>query len=264
MDPTEVMSKYERIATIISIVAIIFSVLIPLCQWIWKRWIETAKVTFHQSGQATLFFNQSGSYIRFNGVIESKNKAATIRKMSLTVQRNRDERKLNLEWSYLISPIHQSMLGNIVQTMEVAHPFRVEADSVACAFIEYSDPSDSSGIKIRKICSDLAPTINTIVSECTCYDDAWGRLSKELAYSESKKDLLNDFFWDTGKYSVDVIVEYDKGKTKRFSYMFSVSEQNYTDLRSNIDESLVCALKGFYRQAAAFKTPMVEIIEKTK
>ena len=38
------------------------------------------------------------------------------------------------------------MLGNYLQTTEAAHPFRVEADSVACAFIEYSDPSDSYGV----------------------------------------------------------------------------------------------------------------------
>ena len=106
----------------------------------------TAKVRYYPTGQATLFFNQSGSYIRLNGVLEAERSAATIKKMSLTLTRKHDDRKLNLVWSCFISPVNQNMLGNYLQTTEAAHPFRVEADSVACAFIEYSDPSDTYGV----------------------------------------------------------------------------------------------------------------------
>lgn len=136
------MSKYETISTVISIVAIVLTVLIPSIQWVWKKLIMTARVKFYPSGQATLFFNQSGSYMRINGVLESERKATTIRKMRIVVTRKQDDRKLNLEWSNFISPINQNLLGNYVQTTEIAHPFRVEADSVACAFVEYSDPYD--------------------------------------------------------------------------------------------------------------------------
>ena len=74
--------------------------------------------------------------------------------------------------------------------------------------------------------------------------------------------LLSDFFWEIGKYSVDVAVEYGKQKTRTFSYEFTVTEQNSMDLRNNIDESLIAKLKEYYRMPLAFKSPLVEIIEK--
>ena len=70
METTAVLSRYETITTVLSIIAICVSILIPLVQWVYKKWIATAIVKFYPTGQATLFFNQSGSYIRINGVVE--------------------------------------------------------------------------------------------------------------------------------------------------------------------------------------------------
>ena len=252
-----VITVYEKWALIISVIAL----LIPIIQWAWKKWIVCVRVKYYPTGQATLFFNQSGSYIRLHGVLEAERKAATIKKMSLALTRKRDNHKLNLVWSYLISPVNQSMLGNYVQTTEAAHPFRVEADSVACAFVEYSDPSDSSGKKIRKICADMVPLILQ-TSQNHTYDEALADFSKSPEYLDAKNSLLSDFYWEIGKYSVDVSVEYDKRKTKVFSFEFTVSEQDYNDLRSNIDEALIAKLKGCYPMPLAFKSPMVEVTEK--
>ena len=252
-----VMTVYEKWALILSAIAIV----IPIIQAAYKKWIATAKVKFYPTGQATLFFNQSGSYIRINGVIESERSAATIKKMSIVLTRKRDDRKLNLVWSCLISPVNASMLGNYVQTTEAAHPFRVEADSVACAFVEYSDPSDSSGIKIRKECSNLAPLVLQSGKNHT-YEEALAIFSKSPEYIDAKNSLSNEFYWEIGKYSVDVSVEYNKRKAKTFSYEFTVTEQNSMDLRNNIDESLIAKLKEYYRVPWAFKSPLVEIIEK--
>ena len=261
METTEVLNRYETITTVLSLIAICVSILIPLVQWVYKKWIATAIVKFYPTGQANLFFNQSGSYIRLNGVIESERSAVTIKKMSIVLTRKRDNRELNLTWSYLISPVNASMQGNYVQSMEAAHPFRVEADSVACAFVEYSDPSDSSGIKIRKICSDLMPSLLQATQDRP-YDEAISVFCKLPEYIDAKNSLLSDFFWEIGKYAVDVAVEYGSQNKRTFSYNFSVTEQNYTDLYSNMDESLITMLKKHYDVPWAFKSPLVEIIEK--
>ena len=261
METTAVLNRYETITTVLSIIAICVSILIPFVQWVYKKWIATAIVKFYPTGQATLFFNQSGSYIRINGVIESERSSTTIKKMSIVLTRKRDDRKLNLIWSYLVSPVNASMLGNYVQSSEAAHPFRVEADSVACAFVEYSDPSDSSGKKIRSICADLLPLIMQVVQKHT-YDEALTALSKSPEYLDAKNNVLGDFFWEIGQYMVDVSVEYGKQKTKTFSFDFTVSEQDYNDLRSNIDESLIAKLKDFYSVRWSFRSPMVEITER--
>ena len=176
------MSIYEKYSIVISAIAVLISILTPIIQWAYKKWIKSAKVKYYPTGQATLFFNQSGSYIR-------ENKAVTIKKMSIALTRKRDEQKLNLVWTYLISPVSQSMLGNFVQTTEIAHPFRVEADSVACAFIEYGDPSNSSSIKIRKLCSDLKPIFQqNFVNKP--YKEAIEICTKTPEYMDAKNSML--------------------------------------------------------------------------
>ena len=62
-------------------------------------------------------------------------------------------------------------------------------------------------------------------------------------------------------YSVDVVLEFNKQKTRTFSYEFTVTEQNYMDLNNNIDELLIMKLKEHYHVPLAFKSTLVEIIE---
>lgn len=255
------MTKYEIISTVISIIALALTILIPLFQWIWRKWIVTAKVKYYPTGQATLFFNQSGAYMRINGIVESERKATTIKKIKIVVTRKRDDRKLNLTWSYLISPVTQNMSGNYVQTLEAAHPFRVEADSVACAFVEYSDLSDSFGIKIRNICTNLTSEMQEIIQEAD-YNQALNRFSTSSSYIGAKGQITNDCFWEAGKYTVDIVVEYGKQDVKLFPYEFSVSEHNYFELQKNIDEILISQLKSHYRVNHNFYSPMIEISER--
>lgn len=254
------MSNYEKLSIGISAIAVIISIFTPIIQWAYRKWISSAKVKYYPTGQATLFFNQSGSYIRINGVLESENKAVTIKKMQVTLIRKRDEQKLNLIWQYLISPVNQSLLGNYVQTTEAAHPFRVEADSIACAFVEYGDPSNSSGIKIRKLCTDLQPLIQKIFAN-NPYDEAIKTFTKTPEYIDAKNSLLSDFYWEIGKYIAVVSIEYDKRKTKVFSYEFDVSEQNSLILRQNIDESLIATVKNAYSIPLTFQASFVELSE---
>lgn len=255
------MTKYETISVIVSIIAVALSILIPLTRWIWKRFIMQAKVKYYPTGQAVLFFNQSGSYIRAYGVLESEKKAATIKKMKIIITRQRDEQKLNLLWSYLISPVNQSLIGNSIQTTEAAHPFRVEADSVACAFVEFSDPSDSSGKKIRNICANLNPLIQQM-AQGKNYNEALDEFIKSPEFLSAKSQVANDFFWEIGKYSLDIIVEYSKNKSKTFTYEFSVSEHDSMELRNNIDESIITQVKSYYSVRYAYRSPLVELSER--
>ncbi len=126
IDFTTPMTFYELLAIILAAIAII----IPIAQAAWKRWIITPKLNFLPTGRATLFFNQSGSYLRVDGVYEAENKPIAVKNISVTVTRKKDGQKLNLSWSSFISPVNQSMVGNYLQTTESAHPFRIEADSI--------------------------------------------------------------------------------------------------------------------------------------
>ena len=73
---------------------------------------------------------------------------------------------------------------------------------------------------------------------------------------------MSDFFWEIGKYTADITVEYNKKTSKTFSYEFTVSEQDSMELRNDIEESLMAALKEYYHVPHAFKAPLVEISER--
>jgi len=255
------MTEYEIISTTISIIALTLSILIPLLQWIWRKWIVKAKVKYYSTGQATLFFNKDGSYIQINGIVESEGKTTTIKKIKIIVTRKRDDLKLNLTWSHSVSPVSQSILGNYVQTTELSHPFRVEADNFACAFVVYSDIFNSSGIKIRNICANLINETQEIYQEIN-YNQALNRLLTSASYINAKGQITNECFWETGKYAVDIIVEYGEQDVKSFPYEFYISEQNYFELQKNIDEILITQLKINYRVNSYFYAPQIEIRER--
>jgi len=261
MESVETMSQYETFSIVVSVAALLMSILIPIFQWVWKKWIMRPIVKYYPVGEAQLFFNQSGSYIQINGILESERKAVTIKKMKATITRKSDDRKLNLVWSMFISPVNQRTYGNYIQTTETAHPIRVEADSIFCAFTEFSDPSDSSGKKIRRICTDLIPVIQRVFKDRS-YNDACADYCKSPEYIEAKNSLLSDFLWEIGEYYVDVTVEYGNKKELIFKYKFFVSEKDSVDLRNNIDESLIAKAKEYYQVQLAFNSPRVEISDR--
>lgn len=112
------MTSYEMLAVVLSIIAI----LIPIIQMVWKKWIIQEKLNFLSTGTAFLYFNQSGSYLRIDGVYESVHKPVSIKQIAVKVTRQKDDRKLNLQWSSFISPVNQKMMGNYVQTYGICTP----------------------------------------------------------------------------------------------------------------------------------------------
>lgn len=255
------MSNFEIITTVLSIIAIALSILIPLSQWIWKKWIVRGKLKYYPVGQATLFFNQSGSYVQVNGVLESINKSISVRKMCVVIRRQKDNKELNLTWAHLISPVNQSLVGNYMRTIEAAHPFRIDSDSIMCAFTEFSDPFDSFGKTFRNSSVELFKTAKQSPIFQSLYSDAESTYTKSIEYAKVKQIANNEFFWEIGKYSLDIVINYNNSR-KVFSYTFSVAEQEYNELKHNIDESLLAPLKCCYNEKLDFRSVFVELSEQ--
>ena len=192
------MTFYELVAIILAAVAII----IPIAQAVWKKWFITAKLSFLPTGRALLFFNQSGSYIRIDGVYESERKPISIKKIKIKVTRQRDERKLNLAWSSFISPVNQSMVGNYLQTTESAHPLRIEADSIICVFTEFGDAFDSFGKTFKANTENLFKRIVDIRNSYQNYAEAAAFYRTTSEYAHAKEVLNKEFFWEIGKYDI--------------------------------------------------------------
>lgn len=253
-DFTTPMTFYELFAIVLAAVAII----IPIVQAIWKRWIITPKLNFLPTGRVTLFFNQSGSYLRVDGVYEAQNKPIAVKNISVKVTRKKDDQKLNLSWSSFISPVNQSVVGNYLQTTESAHPFRIEADSIASAFTEFGDSFDSFGKTFRANTAALFKQIPSIRMANNTYEEALQQYKSSSDYTTARSRLEKEFFWEIGKYSLEIITEYGK-KSKIFQYEISVSEYEHDRLTDNIDEALLSPLKSAYGVAWDYHAAYVEL-----
>lgn len=241
------MKDLDSLSTWISLAALILSIGIPLFQYIRKTYWVKAKIEFHHDGQVTLFFNKSGAYIRINGVIESKRKSVVIKKVNVELTHVKTSTKLHLPWFFFISPVTQTLFSNNFQqtstsSKEMAHPFRVEANSIVCSFIEFGDPSQSALFKIQKACSKFEQSIST-QSLKSSFQDTFNTLSKEPTFLESKNEIKQEFYWNLGTYSVDITFEYDNNKREKFSYRFEIKEHEFEKLNDNIDEILAAVLK---------------------
>lgn len=248
------ISFYELLALIISVIAII----IPIVQWAWKKFVVTPVLKYYSTGDAFLYINKSGSYIRLNGVFEALNKPVSVKDVSLQVTRKRDSRVLNFKWSIFISPVNQQFVGTYTQTSEIAHPFRIEADSAYCAFIEFADPQDT-------MTKQLQPYFERLQEKCNSLPLHQNMLAGVTTfqntdeYKDVKNILQRELFWEIGDYDTELTVNYqDKGVAK-YTDSFSVSKDQHDDLKYNITELLNSYMYGRYGRPYNFRSVKVQI-----
>jgi len=254
IDYSTPMTIYELLALILSAVAIA----IPIGQWIWKTWIQKPILKHHLTGRANLYFNKSGSYIFIEGVFEAINKSISVKNISLAIERIKDSKKLNLQWSSFISPANQQIAGNYASSSETAHPFRIEANSIMCAFTEYADMFDSAGKAINAGYTKYVSALQSIISPDTSYADLVEQAKVLPEYSALRSTLEKEFYWEIGQYIVDILVEYDS-QLATFRYEFSVNEHDYEKMYSNINDLLLMPINQAYNKQFTLPWVRVEI-----
>ena len=249
------MTLYESLALIMSAIAI----LIPIIQWAWRKWVMKPILKFHPTGRAALYCNTSGSYISIEGIFEALRKPIIVKKMAVEIERRQDSRKLNLQWSTFISPISQSIAGNFASSVETAHPFRVEADSIMCSFTEYADFYDAA----RK----------TIEPAITKYSQIWEKnrggiqdpqqallyIGGTPEYEAARNALMKALYWEIGQYSLKIIVNH--GTTiSNYKYTFSVSETEREKLEANVNEIMNSIVLRTYGIQSKYQSVQVAIV----
>lgn len=254
---SETISIYEIIAIVLSIIAF----LQPFIVWCFKKFLIKAEVKYYINGQATLFYNKSGPYMRLDGVLEAKRKKITVKKIFISIKNKSNNKILNLVWSSLISPINQNIVGSYVQTTEKAHPFYVESDTLSSAFVEFAQPDNQFSKQFNNEVGNLFESIPSLLSMNSSFDDALETYRNNTMYSKMVSWLENELFWKIGKYSIDICIIYDEGKKYNKSYEFSVTEKEYNELKSNIDEILINPFKQAYQRRFNFYAPVVDLIE---
>lgn len=247
---------YEILALLLSLIAI----LVPLFKWLWRTLFVKAKLKFIPNGKITLFFNKSGAYIRIDGAYEALNKSVTIKNGKVRITRE-DNTVLKQDWSVFISPAWQNFSGNIASSNEYAHPFRLEANSLICAFVEYADPFNKGNILWQKIENKLNPVALKLQKEYENFDEALKAFKASPDFTQAYRDLQATFFWQAGKYKLSIENQYET-KEAKFEYRFTLQQYDVDKLNGNIDKVLVSILSEKYNIPIGCETPAVDLLGK--
>lgn len=210
------------------------------------------------TGRAYLFINRSGSYIQIDGVFEAKNKPISVKNVTLKVLRVKDDKVLNLRWSTFTSPVSQRIVGNYSSITETAHPIRIDADSIICAFIEFADFYDSFSKKFQPYYDALAQQTDKVNPLNVPYDQACQVYTLSDPYKVAKSLLDKELFWEIGQYEITLEAEYGKEKVQ-FFYKFSINADDYKRIESNLVETLAKPMKDLYMKPLAMQTVQVEL-----
>ena len=248
---------YEIFALILSTIAI----LIPIIQWAWKKWVVKPVLYHLPTGRAFLFINRSGSYMQIEGVFEAKNKPISVKNVTLKVLRVKDDKVLNLRWSTFASPVSQRIVGNYSSITETAHPIRIDADSILCAFTEFADFYDSFSKKFQPYYDALVQQMDKANPLNVSYDQAYPIYTSSEPYKIAKSLLDKELFWEIGQYEITLEAEYGKKKVQ-FFYKFSVNVDDYKRIESNLVETLAKPIKDLYMKPLAMQTVQVELNTK--
>lgn len=255
------MSKYEKISIIISALALAVSILVPLIKFLYKRSIK-AELIYHSTKRAQLYCNRSGSYIKIDGVYESKNKNSIINIVEVIVKRKSDGNLLCLPWSSFVSPVIQSFSRDIASTSETAHQFKVEADSIACAFIEFGDFHGYPTKRIMPFFENYSILVNSIASNNQSFTNNLKLVSNQKGFYELNDIIHKELFWQIGDYEITIKTNYNNNMELESKFTFTVSESDYKKIEANISELLVSVLKDYYRLPYSMQPIIVELKEE--
>lgn len=181
-----------------------------------------------------------------------------MKNVTLKVLRVKDDKVLNLRWSTFTSPVSQRIVGNYSSITETAHPIRIDADSIICAFIEFADFYDSFSKKFQPYYDALVQQTDKGNPLNVPYDQACQIYALSDPYKEAKLLLDKELFWEIGQYEITLEAEYGKEKVQ-FFYKFSINADDYKRIESNLVETLTKPIKDLYMKPLAMQTVQVEL-----
>ena len=198
------------------------------------------------------------------GVYEAQNKSTTIKEISAKVVRKADNATLSLMWSTFPSPVVRSVAGNYESSFETAHPFKVEADTLVPAFVEFANTASNMDETTNGV---LQPVKNAslpilLQANITVYTADSG--VKALPEYNAAKLTLNDyFFWKKGTYEIILTTVHSKGSFDK-KYELQLSKEESAKMRENIDNLLVLHVAEHFRMTLPLNSLRKEFKEKKK
>ena len=248
------ITVYELIALILSFTAIV----IPVIKWAWNRWFVKPILNHLPTGKIYPSFDIMGSYLKIESVYGALNKPIVVKNIALRMIRNRDEKVLNQNWSAFYSPLTQTYNGGLAYSSEWAHPFRIEKDSLVTVFTVFEDFSHSLQRSLAKYDVEEKKFAKDCVKQSLGYNEALDMFKQQSFFKDVKDVLMQYFFWEIGKYDIELIVKYEN-EQRTFSYRFEINETEYEKLVHNMNEILFAPIKQEFNQPMDFQSVTLKL-----
>lgn len=147
------MTNYETLTLIISVVAIIASIGIPLVGYWYKRLQRPSLDIYEFEYQPlVLIYSTLGNRIKFNFSILCKKAPCVIRSIEADVFSEANDRHMKMRWA-IMEPVRVDWangMGSVINlnSMTLAHPFLIDTDTLLPFSIQFEPFDNSEFIKI--------------------------------------------------------------------------------------------------------------------
>ena len=71
-------------------------------------------------------------------------------------------------------------------------------------------------------------------------------------YQTFREELLENFYWKVSDYQIELSISHSDNKTEVYRYQFSLTQDEVSEFKKNIDVSMLCELSLLYYQPTNF------------
>ncbi|MDB2415036.1 hypothetical protein N9W34_04615 [Rickettsiales bacterium] len=226
---------------IIATAAIAFLALIrPEIQKVWQYFKGTLE--FHPRERIIVGFTCLGPRFSVDGTLESIARKHFINAISINVKRLTDNAEHDFFWELWESTV----LGRDAGSASPAYPFPLFKDNILQGLLTFGDQKTKGRFFNHLI--DLQSKFREFVSAQPEQVPPEKRIYKVKEFNDLEsekptspihleiKDIMDrSFYWDSGEYSVEMVIKTTKPKKSfKYSFTFSLSDEESKQLKENL------------------------------
>lgn len=240
------MTRYEILTLIISIVAIIASIGIPLAGYLHKKLQKPSLDIYEFEYQPlSLMYSTLGNRIKLNFSILCKKASCVIRSIEVDIFSETNAKWMKMRW-VIMEPIRLDWangMGSVINlnSMSLAHPFLVDADTLIPLSVQFEPFDNSEFIDIYNRSLDLSVleiTDTTKGNELCKHFEGISNHNGNLEILSRK--LSKMCFWERGCYKLHIRLTYDVNQVFEKDFHFDLTADEATLLQANAERMLVC------------------------
>ena len=140
----------------------------------------------------------------------------------------------------------------------------IGANDLNPVFVEFANKDSQMLDRLRKIYETLTLESRRVSNITIPFEQAKSRLQEMPEYKKFREELLENFYWKPADYQIELSIGHSDNKTEIYRCEFSLNEGEVSELKENIDASMLGEISRLYQQPANFTvlykdfTPMEE------